>query len=60
MTMMTEDTEIEIKQILMNNGEPRFIEFFSPSDTRTHIMDCERFMELFRYSVDEFKEKAKR
>ena len=53
---LTQDTEIIIKQILKNNGEPRFVEFFSPSDSRTHIMSADRFCEMFGYTLEDLEE----
>ncbi len=52
---LNSNDEIQIKQILKSNGEPSFIEFYSPADSRTHIMSAEKFCEVFGYTVEDLK-----
>ena len=47
------DEDINIKQILMNNSEPRFVEFYSHKDNRNHIMNAAKFCDVFGYSIEE-------
>ncbi len=49
-------TEIVIRQILKNNGEVRFVEFYSPQDSRNHVINAERFCEVYGYQLSELQE----
>jgi len=48
-------TEIVIRQILKSNGEIKFVEFYSPTDSRNHILNVERFCIVFGYSMEDLK-----
>ena len=56
--MITEKSkkDIEVRSVLMAGELPKFIEFFSHSDSRNHIIGAERFMEIFGYSREELVE----
>ncbi len=47
---------IQIKQILMSGDRVSFVEFYSYSDSRNHIINAERFMESFGYSIEDLKQ----
>lgn len=46
---------IKIKQVLMSNGVPKFVEYFSTIDSRNHIIGAERFADVFGYTSEELK-----
>ena len=50
---LNKNEEIEIKQVLMSGGKPGYVEFYSPTDSRTHIMNAERFCDVFGYTAEE-------
>ncbi len=47
--------EIVIRQVLKNNGEIKFVEFYSPTDSRNHVINAERFCTVFGYSMEDLK-----
>jgi hypothetical protein len=47
--------KVEIRMVLMNNDKPSYVEFYAHSDNRNHIIDAERFCEIFGYSMDELR-----
>ena len=49
----TEKKDITIKNVLMNNDEPRYVEYFNHSDSRTVIINAKRFINIFDSSMDE-------
>ncbi len=53
------DENIVIKQVLKNNGAVRFVEYFSNTDSRNHIISAERFCELFGFSMEELEQEQK-
>ena len=53
---LNENEDINIKQVLMGSGEPRYVEFYSHADSRNHIMNAERFCDVFGYSMKELEE----
>ncbi len=48
--------DIEIRMVLKSNGDPRFVEYYSPHDSRTNIINAERFCEIFGFSMIELGE----
>ena len=54
MEIKTNDN-IEIKQILMSNGIPAFVEWFSTTDSRNHILSATHFCDTFGYTLEELK-----
>ncbi len=52
---INEDEKIQIKQVLMSNGEPRFVEFYSQSDKKNHIMSADKFADIFGYTLEDLK-----
>jgi hypothetical protein len=51
-----EKTAIKIKMVLVNGGNPSFVEFFSYSDSRTHIINAERFCSVFGYTIEDLNQ----
>ncbi len=49
--------DIKIKNIMKSAaGEPRFVEFYSHKESRNHIINADRFCEIFGYTMDDLKE----
>ena len=49
--------DIVVKQVLMSgDGTPAFVEYYSHVDSRTHIINANRFTEIFGFSLDELKQ----
>ncbi len=46
---------IRILMVMLNNGEAAFVEYYSKSDDRSHIIKADRFAETFGYTLDELK-----
>lgn len=46
---------IQIRQVLMNSGSPAFVEYYSASDSRNHIINANRFCEIFGVSMAELE-----
>ena len=49
------ETEIQIRQVLFKSDEPVFVEFYSQEDSRNHILNVDRFMDVFGYTIAELK-----
>lgn len=54
-TTETKET-IEIRMVLISaDGKPKYVEYFSPHDNRTNIINAERFCEIFGYRMEELE-----
>lgn len=54
---LNKDDDIQIKLILMSKtDEPRFVEFFAPLESRNHIINADRFCEVYGYTIADLKE----
>ena len=52
---MDSKENIKIKQVLMNGSNIAYVEFYSHSDNRNHIINAERFCDVFGVSMDELE-----
>ncbi len=48
--------DIVIKMVLMNGDNVSFVEFYSHADSRTHIINANRFCDTFGYSMEDLKQ----
>ncbi len=55
---MKKPPEIRIEMVLFSGDTPTFVEFFSKSDDRTHIISATRFADTFGFTIDELKKYA--
>lgn len=46
---------IQIRQVLTNGGSPAFVEYYSANDSRNHIINANRFCDVFGYTLDDLK-----
>ena len=46
---------IKIKLVLMNGDEPRYVEYYSVSDSRNSIINAKTFVDVFGVSMDELR-----
>jgi len=47
--------DIVIRQILTDNGVPKYVEWFSHTDSRNHILSVDKFKTVLGYSDDEIR-----
>ncbi len=47
---------IIIKQVLMRNGEPAYVEYWSTKDSRNCILSAIHFCDNFGYTIEELLE----
>ena len=50
---------IQIRQVLTNGGSPTFVEYYSASDSRNHIINANRFIDIFGYKMEDLKQLQK-
>ncbi len=47
--------DIKIELVLMNGNEPTYVEWYSITDSRYHIIKADTFTEIFGISTDELR-----
>ena len=57
--VLTSKTEIAVRQIIEDRKEITFVEFYSVSDSRNHILSADTFCDVFGYTLNDLRKISK-